>query len=96
LKDECTNTPFADEFGEHPPWDFAEWRGQVRSRLQTRPDWQVIGEACDGLEAVQRTKELHPELVLLDIGMTIMNGIEAAKGFDKLLPLQEVFFCAGK
>ena len=49
--------------------DFAEWRVRVRSMLQARPHWQVIGEACDGLEAVQRTTELQPDIVPLDIGM---------------------------
>ena len=59
--------------------DFAEWRLSVRSILQDRPDWQVIDEAGDGLEAVHKTAELRPEIVLLDIAMPILNGIEAAK-----------------
>jgi DNA-binding NarL/FixJ family response regulator len=51
--------------------------------LQSRPEWKVIGEACDGLEAVYLTRELRPDVVLLDIGMPILNGIEAAKRIRK-------------
>jgi chemotaxis response regulator CheB len=42
--------------------DFTEWRVWVRSLLQARPEWQIVGEARDGLAAVQMTKELLPEL----------------------------------
>ena len=72
--------------------DFAEWRVRVRSMLQTRPEWQVIGEASDGLEAVQRTTELQPDLVLLDIGMPILNGIEAAKRIRQDSPSSRIIF----
>jgi DNA-binding NarL/FixJ family response regulator len=59
--------------------DFAPWRIRVRAMLQTRPEWQVVGEACDGLEAVWKTMDLRPHIVLLDIEMPNLNGIEAAK-----------------
>jgi DNA-binding NarL/FixJ family response regulator len=72
--------------------DFAEWRVRVRSMLQARPEWQVIGEACDGLEAVQRTSELQPDIVLLDIGMPILNGIEAAKRIRQDSPGSRIIF----
>lgn len=42
-------------------------------------EWQIIGGACDGQQAVQETQKLRPELILLDIGMPTLNGIEAAK-----------------
>jgi len=72
--------------------DFAEWRVRVRSMLQARPEWKVIGEACDGLEAVQRTTELQPDIVLLDIGMPILNGIEAAKRIRQDSPSSRIIF----
>lgn len=71
---------------------FAPWRSKVRSLLQVRPEWQVIGEACDGLEAVQRTTELRPDIVLLDIGMPILNGIEAAKRIRQCSPSSRIIF----
>jgi DNA-binding NarL/FixJ family response regulator len=60
--------------------------------LQARPEWKVIGEACDGLEAVQRTTELQPDIVLLDIGMPILNGIEAAKRIRQDSPSSRIIF----
>jgi DNA-binding NarL/FixJ family response regulator len=72
--------------------DFAEWRGRVRSILQTRPEWRVIGEACNGLEAVQRTTELHPDIVVLDIGMPILDGLEAAKRIRRDSPSSRIIF----
>src|SRR5215469_17289890 len=72
--------------------DFAEWRVRVRSMLQARPEWKVIGEACDGLEAVQRTTELCPDIVLLDIGMPILDGVEAAKRIRQDSPSSRIIF----
>jgi DNA-binding NarL/FixJ family response regulator len=60
--------------------------------LETRPEWHVIGEACDGLEAVQRTTELQPDVVLLDIGMPALNGIEAAKRIRQDAPGSRIIF----
>lgn len=72
--------------------DFAEWRARVREILGGRPEWEIIGEACDGLEAVQKALELRPDLVLLDIGMPILNGIEAAKRIRQYSPGPEIIF----
>ena len=72
--------------------DFAEWRVRERSILQARSEWQVIAEVCDGLEAVQRTTELRPDVVLLDIGMPVLNGIEAAKQIRQTAPDTKVIF----
>lgn len=72
--------------------DFDDWRVEIRSILQARPDWRVIGEACDGLQAVQKTVELRPDVVLLDIGMPILNGIEAAQRIRKSCPDSRIVF----
>ena len=58
--------------------DFAEWRVRVRCVLEARPDWHIIFETSDGLQAVEKARELRPDIVLLDIGMPSLNGIEAA------------------
>ena len=49
--------------------DFEPFRRVVCTILDTRPEFQVIGEASDGLQAVQKAEELQPDLILLDIGM---------------------------
>jgi DNA-binding NarL/FixJ family response regulator len=58
--------------------DFKEWRDEIRCILQAHPHW-IVCEACDGSEAVQRVAELQPHVVLLDLGLPTLNGIEAAR-----------------
>jgi DNA-binding NarL/FixJ family response regulator len=72
--------------------DYAGWRRQVRSLLQARPEWQVIAEAADGPEAVQKAEELKPDLILLDIGLPKLNGIEAARRIRQLSPNSKIVF----
>ena len=72
--------------------DVLEWRIRIRSILQQRPEWQVVGEACNGLEAVQMAAELRPEMVLLDLGMPILNGIQAARRIRQESPRSRIVF----
>jgi DNA-binding NarL/FixJ family response regulator len=72
--------------------DYADWRRQVRLLLQARPEWQVIAEASDGSEAVQKVEELKPDLILLDIGLPQLNGIEAAWRMRQLSPSSRIVF----
>jgi CheY-like chemotaxis protein len=72
--------------------DFADWRRQVCLLLQPRPEWQVISEASDGLEAVQKAEELKPDIVLLDIGLPKLNRIEAARRIQQLSPSSKIIF----
>jgi DNA-binding NarL/FixJ family response regulator len=69
-----------------PFWEF------LRSTLAKRSDLQVICEVTDGLEAVQKAEELEPELVLLDIGLPTLNGIEAARQIRKVAPESKIIF----
>jgi len=72
--------------------DYVPFRQFVRSTLKKRPEWQVIAEVSDGLEAVQKAEELQPDLILLDIGLPTLNGIEAARRIRKLSPESKIIF----
>jgi DNA-binding NarL/FixJ family response regulator len=66
--------------------DFKEWRLQARSILQTRPECQIVGEASDGFEAVQKAGKLHADMILMDIALPDLNGIEAANRILQMSP----------
>jgi DNA-binding NarL/FixJ family response regulator len=72
--------------------DFLPFRKFICSMLEKRSELQVICEVSDGLEAVQKAEELQPDLILLDIGLPKLNGIEAARQIRKLSPQSRVIF----
>jgi DNA-binding NarL/FixJ family response regulator len=72
--------------------DFEPWRRQVCSILQTRAELRVVAEAADGLEAVQKAQELKPDLILLDIGLPNLNGLEAANRIREVAPGSAIIF----
>ena len=72
--------------------DFEPFRRVVSAIVQARPEWQIVGEACDGSEAVQMTRHLLPDIVVLDIGMPVLNGIEAAKRIRQDSPTSKIIF----
>jgi len=72
--------------------DFEPWRRATCAALGQHPDLQVVGEATDGMEAIQRAQELKPDLILLDIRLPQLNGIEAAHRIEKLVPEAKVIF----
>jgi DNA-binding NarL/FixJ family response regulator len=72
--------------------DYADWRRQVRLVLQARPEWQVIAEASDGLEAVDKAQGVKPDLILLDIGLPKLSGIEAARRIQQISPSSKIIF----
>ena len=72
--------------------DFAAWRQVVIAMLAMKRELQVVGEASDGPEAVQKAAELKPDLILLDIGLPTLNGIEAARQIRKLVPECKIIF----
>lgn len=53
---------------------------------------QIVAEVSDGLEAIQQAEELKPDLILLDIGLPTLNGIEAAREIRKLAPESKIIF----
>lgn len=72
--------------------DYAPWRAQARAILQASPGLQVICEACDGKETIQKATDLQPDIVLLDVGMPILNGIEAAEKIRMATPRSKIIF----
>jgi DNA-binding NarL/FixJ family response regulator len=70
--------------------DYEPFRRFVCSILGKRPELQVVGEASDGLEAVHKAEELRPDLIVLDIGLPILNGLEAARRIRKLTPRSKI------
>src|SRR5271169_45516 len=72
--------------------DFAPFRRFICSTLAKRNDLQIVGEVSDGLEAVQKAEELKPDLILLDVGLPKLNGIEAARQIRKLAPESKILF----
>jgi len=72
--------------------DSEPWRRSVCSFLQANPVWQVIYEATNGLEAIEKSRELQPDLILLDINMPELNGIEAARQIQTLAPSSKILF----
>ena len=72
--------------------DNEPFRRFVRATLSTKPELEIISEVADGLEAVQKALELQPVLIVLDIGLPGLNGIEAARRIRKLSPKSTILF----
>jgi DNA-binding NarL/FixJ family response regulator len=72
--------------------DIADYRRILCSMLEQRTECEVVGEASDGLQAVAQAEQLQPDLVLLDLGLPTINGIEAARRIRKLSPNSKILF----
>jgi two-component system nitrate/nitrite response regulator NarL len=66
--------------------DIAEIRRAVRPLFDSHPKFQVVGEAEHGCEAIEKAASLRPDLIILDLSMPVMNGLEAAPLLIKVLP----------
>ncbi len=71
-------------------------RQGTRALLSTVPEWKIVGEADNGRDAVSLTAELKPDIVILDIGMPELNGLDATRQIKKKLPETEVLIFTGQ
>jgi two-component system, NarL family, response regulator NreC len=86
-----------------PAWDMSSTRlvivddhevarRGIRSVLSANPDLEIVGETADGEEAVEKARNLHPDIILLDIGLPGISGIEAARRIREISPETRVVF----
>jgi DNA-binding NarL/FixJ family response regulator len=72
--------------------DFEPARLLICSILRAQKQFQIVGEGASGLEAVQKAQKLQPDVILLDIGLPLLNGIEAAHRISKVAPGAKILF----
>jgi DNA-binding NarL/FixJ family response regulator len=72
--------------------DYEPWRRYVRSILEADADLVILGESADGLDAIKQSEELQPGLILLDIQLPSMNGLEVARQIGVVSPESKVLF----
>jgi DNA-binding NarL/FixJ family response regulator len=72
--------------------DNERWRRFFSTTLRKQPELQVLGEVSDGLEAVRQAQQLRPDLILLDIGLPTLNGIQAAGRIREVSPNSKILF----
>jgi len=61
-------------------------RQRLRDLLQQHPDWRVCGEAVNGRDAIDKARELNPDVIVLDFLMPGMDGLQAAREIGKVVP----------
>lgn len=72
--------------------DFEPWRRTIVSILEEDPEIEVIYQAVDGLEAVDKCQELQPDLIVVDIGLPKLDGLEAARQIREVSPDSKILF----
>ena len=72
--------------------DSEEWRRFLLAFTKHYPSWQIVAETCDGPDTIQKAGDLQPDLILLDICLPGINGIEAARKIKKASPTTKILF----
>lgn len=76
--------------------DYEPWRRRVAAELDRSSRWRVVGECADGDDAVREASALNPDLIILDIGLKTVNGIEAARRIIAADPAARILFLTGQ
>lgn len=71
---------------------FEPWRRLVYWLFQQDQKWQIIGQASDGLEAVQKSQQLQPDLIVLDVAVPKLSASEAARQIQNVAPRTRILF----
>jgi DNA-binding NarL/FixJ family response regulator len=66
--------------------DSAFIRAALRTMLESQFGWHICAEASDGRQAIAKAEQLHPDLIVIDLSMPVMNGLDAAHELKRLLP----------
>ncbi len=72
--------------------DFKPWLSLVKAMLENEPGMRIVGIALDGSEAVAKAHALQPDLILMDINLPKLNGIEAARQISRQVPEAKIIF----
>ena len=72
--------------------DYEPIRRFIANKLEGQPQMQIVAEVGDGMEAVQKAQELQPDLILMDVGLPTIDGIEATRRIQKVSPNSKILF----
>jgi len=74
--------------------DNAAVRRALRGILELEGDWKVDGEAVDGRDAIEKAQKLRPDLIVLDVSMPVMSGLDAARVLRRIMPAVPLILCS--
>lgn len=72
--------------------DYEPIRRFIAGKIQQQPQLRIVAEVADGMEAVQKAEELQPDLILMDVGLPTIDGIEATRRIQKVSPNSKILF----